>query len=55
MEHTNIGFVNLNDQYNMNSAKSKPGAATVQIDGNSIVMRSTANKFRSNSQGSNDK
>jgi len=50
----NIGEVNLNDQYKLNSSKSKRGTQNLHTVATSNIT-TTSGKHRSNSQGSNEK
>ena len=50
----NRGFVNLNDQYKLNTSKGKRGAQNTQTI-SSMAVKTTNTKYRSNSQGLNDK
>lgn len=54
MDNTNLGFVNLNDQYRMNTSKSRRIGNNLQNAGNS-VSRSGTGKQRSSSHGSSEK
>ena len=49
-----MGLVNLNDQYKINSSKSKRGNQAMGTVMN-VNIKATGSKNRSNSQGSNDK
>lgn len=53
MDHKNIGFVNLNDQYRLNTSKSKRMGNNFGNAANS-QLRSSTGKQRSSSQGDND-
>ena len=54
MENTNIGLVDLNDQYRLNTSKSKRMGNSFVMAGNTNI-RGTSGKQRSNSQGSGEK